>query len=285
MSRRAQEKTDSLDMLLDTMCNTFGGIILIALLISMLARDVPSTTTVTDSSQKTDAVLQTYTNALVQHTQYQADLSRRAGTVELLAQNERLREQVDLARANSVNAQKTAAEWERKVEEARQNNSQLTAKLSNLNRHIQQVNDEIKPLTNNNAAELRIPKLRPIKGHTNWDIIVKGGKLFPIQILVNGQPRPNDKCFDIKSDGSVEFKTAFGIEAKDGSDGLVRILTSLNTNTYAINFHLFADSFPIFRRLRNTAIDKGFLYDVQMHQDDERLGMNQGPRREPSALN
>ena len=39
MTRRQVQQGDSLEMLLDTMCNTFGGIILIALLIALLARE------------------------------------------------------------------------------------------------------------------------------------------------------------------------------------------------------------------------------------------------------
>lgn len=38
MKRRALIPADSLDLLLDTMCNTFGGIILIALLVALLSR-------------------------------------------------------------------------------------------------------------------------------------------------------------------------------------------------------------------------------------------------------
>ena len=39
MPRKLPPQSDSLEMLLDTMCNTFGGIILIALLLSLIAKD------------------------------------------------------------------------------------------------------------------------------------------------------------------------------------------------------------------------------------------------------
>ena len=38
MSLRHKRLSDSLDMLLDTMCNTFGGIILLAVMVTLLAR-------------------------------------------------------------------------------------------------------------------------------------------------------------------------------------------------------------------------------------------------------
>jgi hypothetical protein len=38
MSFRRQHRGDSLDLLLDTMCNTFGGIILLAVLVTLLVK-------------------------------------------------------------------------------------------------------------------------------------------------------------------------------------------------------------------------------------------------------
>ena len=47
--RRLPEQSDSLEMLLDTMCNTFGGIILIALMISLIAKDAKPAPELTDA--------------------------------------------------------------------------------------------------------------------------------------------------------------------------------------------------------------------------------------------
>ena len=38
MPRKQHEQSDSLEMLLDTMCNAFGGLILIAIMIALLAK-------------------------------------------------------------------------------------------------------------------------------------------------------------------------------------------------------------------------------------------------------
>ena len=62
MSRRPAPQNDSLEMLLDTMCNTFGGIILIALLITLLARETKV------SEAETRAITE---NATVQRRQIQ----------------------------------------------------------------------------------------------------------------------------------------------------------------------------------------------------------------------
>src|SRR5215218_408098 len=52
MSRRRRHQPDSLELLLDTMCNTFGGIIMIALLIALLSRDTDADANGTQSFRK-----------------------------------------------------------------------------------------------------------------------------------------------------------------------------------------------------------------------------------------
>src|SRR5215212_9991705 len=52
MSRRRRHQPDSLELLLDTMCNTFGGIIMIALLIALLSRDTDADPNATQTFRK-----------------------------------------------------------------------------------------------------------------------------------------------------------------------------------------------------------------------------------------
>lgn len=51
--RRGNLQADSLELLLDTICNTFGGILFIALLVALLARETPSQKDTTDADPAT----------------------------------------------------------------------------------------------------------------------------------------------------------------------------------------------------------------------------------------
>ena len=51
MSRRRKNDTGSLDLLLDTICNTFGGILLIALLVIVLLNTTSKTKAVGDTEK------------------------------------------------------------------------------------------------------------------------------------------------------------------------------------------------------------------------------------------
>lgn len=272
MSRRSLEKTDSLDMLLDTMCNTFGGIILIALLISMLAHDAPTTAPVTDSPHKAEALRQDYTNVVLRNKQLQSDYSNSAPTVLVLNQIEVLR----LKKDAQADMQKSAAELESKVKEAQKAKSELVTRLSNLNRHIQHAAEEVANVTNKNVVEIRAPIYTLVHGRENWDIVVKGGKLYPVNTLINGQLVANGALFtEIRPNEYVPIADK-GIDARESSDAFSRILAPLSATRFVVRFHLYADSFSLFSRLRKTAIDKRFGYALVLYRDTATLKSGSG---------
>lgn len=82
MSRRPAPQNDSLEMLLDTMCNTFGGIILIALLITLLARETKvseaETRAITENATAQRRQIQQAENELAHALELQRSLDRRA---------------------------------------------------------------------------------------------------------------------------------------------------------------------------------------------------------------
>src|SRR5687767_9075560 len=99
MSRRRQQQPDSLELLLDTMCNTFGGIILIALLIALLSRDASSETAAAQRGENLRRELQ----SIEQQTNEAEQLRQRlqtsdptiAATLELLTQRDQLRQRIE----------------------------------------------------------------------------------------------------------------------------------------------------------------------------------------------
>src|SRR4051812_32206585 len=102
MSRRRREQPDSLELLLDTMCNTFGGIIMIALLIALLSRD-PSQS---DAAQRAENV-QRQVQSIAQQTTEAERLHQRllqsadpstTNTLNLLSQRDELRQRIDSTR-------------------------------------------------------------------------------------------------------------------------------------------------------------------------------------------
>src|SRR5215212_2230753 len=99
MSRRRRHQPDSLELLLDTMCNTFGGIIMIALLIALLSRDASSDTAITQRAETVRRQIEQTQKQTIEAEQLRQRLQqsidpRAALTVALLTERDQLRQQI-----------------------------------------------------------------------------------------------------------------------------------------------------------------------------------------------
>src|SRR3974390_46377 len=102
MNLRRRKPHDSLYMLLDTMCNAFGGIILLAVLVVLLTsrEKIQRAATNADSTQMLQrrlAIAQTNLQQALQHTaslHTQANDDRWKAQVELLATRQQLEDQI-----------------------------------------------------------------------------------------------------------------------------------------------------------------------------------------------
>ena len=270
MTRRSFGHSDSLDMLLDTMCNTFGGVILIALLISLLARDIPNTTTDASSAATTRDLWLRYTNALAKHSEVQSEFDSAAPALSLLDKVEVLRQQVLDARSATSGLRREASE------------------LSDLNHHIQQLTQELIGVTNHKAGEIRAPRSVPALASHYWDYVVKDGKLWPVMILVNGQPDWNRVYIDVQGGGSSKRLHPIperGIDIRHGTDAFQRTLAVVSPADYVVRFWLYADSFLHLAPLRRIVVDRGFGYDLVLCEPHTTLRTSPGGSGRARQLN
>jgi hypothetical protein len=105
MKRARMDPPDSLEMLLDTMCNTFGGIILIALLIALFARDSQSPTAPSSSHRESSEMFRERIEqaeadlaravALEQELEARVTTPAQADLLQLLEQRDQVRSAAD----------------------------------------------------------------------------------------------------------------------------------------------------------------------------------------------
>ncbi|HOI37756.1 MAG TPA: hypothetical protein PLY00_18040 [Verrucomicrobiota bacterium] len=288
MTRRSFGHSDSLDMLLDTMCNTFGGVILIALLISLLARDIPNTTTDASSAATTRDLWLRYTNALAKHSEVQSEFDSAAPALSLLDKVEVLRQQVLDARSATSGLRREAGECERRIREAKEVQRKLASELSDLNHHIQQLTQELIGVTNHKAGEIRAPRSVPALASHYWDYVVKDGKLWPVMILVNGQPDWNRVYIDVQGGGSSKRLHPIperGIDIRHGTDAFQRTLAVVSPADYVVRFWLYADSFLHLAPLRRIVVDRGFGYDLVLCEPHTTLRTSPGGSGRARQLN
>src|SRR5215218_10279424 len=98
MSRRRRHQPDSLELLLDTMCNTFGGIIMIALLIALLSRDASSENATDHIQRLLESIERQTTEAQQLQQQLQISEPNTTAAFELLTERDALRQRIETAR-------------------------------------------------------------------------------------------------------------------------------------------------------------------------------------------
>jgi hypothetical protein len=288
MSRRRRANPDSLELLLDTMCNTFGGIIMIALLIALLSRDASSDTSVAQRREAVEKQIEATRQQAAEAEQLQKRLEREtnpetAATLALLTERDKLRRQIESAQqliqsnstlmasapatVDSAEAQRLAAEKETKTVEART----LTERIERENQGRQR--------------QLRLPRERAT-GKKTFYFIARYGKIYPVHVMREGRREINAQELDWSATPNGETakpRRDSGIDAATGLPALARFFNEVPNATYSVHFLVYDDSFPGFLAARQIPLQRG--YDVGWEFLPEDRPINFSSRGEaPPAL-
>ena len=223
MNLRNAEQPDSLEMLLDTMCNTFGGIILIALLVSYLAQN--STLFDSEAARQARETLQTLRTQLNQPAY--------TGLVLLLQTNKAL--------------QQTYLQLE-------EQHRQFSANLQ----HLAELSNRIAQAQN--TRPVRFPVVRSTTKRP-WNLILRYGRVYPLHFFQNGSSRRNTSSLAWQPDplgDRLQPIADQGVDAQREPAEFSRLFNELPTNRFYLDFQVFADSFGAFSHVRTQAVALGF---------------------------
>jgi len=287
MSRARINPPDSLEMLLDTMCNMFGGIILIALLITILAPVRDSMETTDDTRQPGGP--QTLTQVQERLARVEAEsqeLNARLSDPDLIATRQ-LRERRDQlrieARKLSAHLESTARtsqtktestteqavaqlasldaqiqDSKRQLEDARRQDAVLENQSADLQRILRLHDSEQTRLRERQTQELHLP-MEQQSERKPLLILVAGGWIHPLRIPRDGQMSRNDTTLDWNRDGADVLEprpkpgTGFTPEGFSAS-----VLHALNTNAVYLAFLVRSNAFATFNRAKTEARAQGF---------------------------
>lgn len=261
MKRRRHSNPDSLELLLDTMCNTFGGIIMIALLIALLSRDASS-----ENSTQQPENLQRQTESIEQQTTEADRLRQRllqgsdpniSQTFKLLSDRDELRQQIESRRANIQSNQSVLAsipfidpaEIER-----------LQSELESRTNELKILQQQIERDTQARQRALRLPRERAIAKKTHY-LIVRYGKIYPVHTLREGQRELNTQTLAWSQSPGGETaspKREMGLDTATGLPILARLFNDIPSQTYSIHFLVYADSFPAFLAARQIPLGRNY---------------------------
>ncbi len=277
MKRRPGIENSSLELLLDTICNTFGGIIFLAILVAILLQMSNS-----DTSDSVESATQ----------QMMKDLQGRESTIA--AELTRLRKMVE--QQNQLIDKLPTAEDQailEKVLRQRRTKSQLVSRrlesLGEINslelkvgriaqelakldaakiaaqRRIDTLEKELKAETQRRTTETKLPFLRDTKKREVALVLVQGR----LRVL----PKPGTKLgfntdeFDIVTNNdrlsSVRPKAGQGtpvLPNGQSRDALSARLVGFQKNQDYLAVFVWHDSFDKFRELQHVMVDRGFEY-------------------------
>ncbi|MCR4412721.1 MAG: hypothetical protein NUV77_09885 [Thermoguttaceae bacterium] len=280
MARRSTRWPASLDLILDTVCNTFGCILLLALLVSILARH---------AGQRVQASVE----SLQLQARWQREWDRyRAMQAEWQALREQL---ADLpADAEALGRQEQAlrdqcrelVEEIARLENARQNLQQQQAKAKqkaeDLRRTLDQARDELAQAAKSLAQkqeELVLSMEREAPGKRPIALVVRFGRLYvwhryDAMGLRAGLNTDDFLVVGREPGGILTQPKPYAGVPLDGPDNEARVAQRLRVfhpQTDALHVAVWPDSFAEFAVLRRVAVRMGFEYRLLAMAEGEPL--------------
>lgn len=290
MNLRRQRPSDSLDMLLDTMCNTFGGIILLAVLVTLLTSRERhnSEATASDTQEMLQRRVARAEEDLEKAMQFQKSLQVKANDprwtnqVSLLTTRQQIQDEINQIReaaAKSVkdlnktvsadpaermkdlnaqfqSAQATKLAASNSLATSKENSERLKQRLAALEKQV--VNR-----VNESQRQLRLPKEHETGKRVIY-AIVRYGRIYPCR---NSDLSRNETDIDWTLTLTTELAVPKPGKGMDPSaPGLRAYFRKQVENSAYVAFCVFEDSFPAFLRAKQLATETGLAYGWEPFQ-------------------
>lgn len=254
MSRRRRHQPDSLELLLDTMCNTFGGIIMIALLIALLSRDASPEASATDNLRRQlQSIEQQTTEAQQLQQRLRVSEPNTTAAFELLTQRDELRQRIEAAR-ETIESNNTALAAMPQIDPAEM--EQLVAQLQSKTNEVQTLQQQIEREMQARQRALRLPRERAT-GKKTYYFIVRFGRIYPVHAMRDGRRELNTQTLDwrhVEGGETAVPKAGLGFDVPT----FARLFAEIPAQTYSVHFIVYNDSFPMFLAARQVPVARNY---------------------------
>ncbi len=299
MSRKAAPVGDSLDLLLDTICNTFGGILFIAMLVviltSQISRDAAPSAPSAESSRALRRLRGELTESeskltkLRQAVRQKEDLERRFADPESLGLLESLRSlDDDSDELLKERAQKLTdvAESQADLEETARELERLAQLLTETKERLQLEKQRLENEASLRSRTSEVPQQRATQKQA-IAFFLKAGRLSAFahrnedgEIIQNAaeskivEEAPGKKYIELVPGAGLTI-------AVDGSNAaeIAARLADFDKTKHFLSVFVFKDSFANFESLKNEMIRSGFEYHLVPFPDDAKVYI--GDQTEP----
>jgi len=318
MARSAPHIDDGLELLLDTVCNMFGGILFLALLICM---QYNATSEMVDRPSNTDAdieqvlalkqikndvtVLKDSLEVSQERVATQETLLTALGgqiDQEILSElrnlqlreyqlhqslNE-LREVVGDQQRRQSDALEQVEQASRKLEESRAVLSKLHEQAQEARQESAEANAELQELQDRQAVQLRLPRAHATSKKQVAIFLSNDRFRMPYKHDVNGNViarNEEEVVFEVGSTSvsPANFVPNRGITVfgnRESLQAIDRRLVMFQPNAHYIMIAVWPDSFGSFRQVRDHLIGQGYEYQLLLMGKDEAIYFTSDARNE-----
>lgn len=284
MARKTNNSDDSLELLLDTMCNAFGGIVIIAILVALLMRETGKTPIPGNFQDEAMAAVQlpTTENQLkieqAQLTKLQQDVAahgplailvkkrnelitqRQLLLAALAAANDKDKDTKAAARGMIGTLEQSIAAMGKKQGEMQAQSAAISKEILELKALIEELQKEFKKWGGQeNSRVTRRPPQEQQSSRPSFNFVIRYGEVFPVQEYKGGQIPLSSTYIDwLKLPKSPEnpagdaeearLKKGSGLKPDANKAELVQLLNSLPSGSMGIDAiaYVYSDSFEAF---------------------------------------
>ncbi len=288
--RGGDDATSSFDLFLDTICNTFGGIVFLAILLAVMvqSRSVVKSIDQNERHATPEQVREATSqleSAWATLGQLQTTLagmpSARSGVddsqfLELTTQKESLDQQLNELLKTETQLAQTLAKIVEETAKQRQKNEAVPEELDETKRASDEATADFKQLVDSKQQTLRLPKVRT-SSQASVLMLVQADTVYLAKIPALFGQGFNDAQVETSSqaDGGIEISpkigTGWDLASSTGQAEFLTAVRNAAGQGHSITIAVWADSFERFSQIRDTLVSEGVLYDLWPQSDGEVL--------------
>lgn len=295
MSRRSAATSDSLDLLLDAICNTFGGILFIALLVVLLLqfnsdhRSEPMTSGPTISEQEFEQIQR---ELAMRHEELRRLRELRRGQQQTLAalvpdsldqliqEYERISRQRDELRESAEQLLRELAQRTQQVQNIQTRLQQLEMDLTSARREVAELQDQAEQERATRRQEMRTPVVRNSATKSSVGLVLQYGRLYLWHRYDQFGARLglNDAEFVVIGEDAAGFRTTpiptAGVPLDGTPESNRQIRDRLRQFSPIRNYLTVVvrpDSHGAFKHLRTAMMESGFDYRLMPTSNEDRV--------------
>jgi len=272
---RNRESSDggSLDMLLDTMCNTFGCLIFLAILLAIISREVAHSIHVREAGGVTTV------ESRRQEATIAALTLERESLQKILASQQKVHElkgprDVDLStlREESAILDKKLKAVKQQLEQTRERIISQKEETARKTAECEQIEKKLSDLKSDAEKKkvikrnVRLPRLHAVKVKRSLLCGIKFRKFYTVSNLAGGATFDTSEVIATKKPGmyEIQLKPGAGQRVVKGAaprGKLAKALATPNPGQVLVQLSVYPDSFAEFHLVRKHFLDRGFQYN------------------------